>query len=70
MDKLNEAKDKAMGLVEGQGDKIADGVDKATDLIDDKTGGKFTDKLDKVDELADKLREGEGEAPAEEPPAQ
>lgn len=65
MDKLNEAKDKAQDLVESQGDKIADGVDKATDLIDDKTGGKFTDKLDKVDDLADKLRDDEGDAPAE-----
>lgn len=65
MDKLNEAKDKAQDLVESQGDTIADGVDKATDLIDDKTGGKFTDKLDKVDDLADKLRDDEGDAPAE-----
>ena len=65
MDKLNEAKDKAMDVAEGQGDKIADGVDKATDIIDDKTGGKFTDKLDKVDDLADKLRDDEGDAPAE-----
>lgn len=65
MDKLNQAKDKAQDLVESQGDKIADGVDKATDIIDDKTGGKFTDKLDKVDDLADKLRDDEGDAPAE-----
>ena len=33
----------------------ADGVDKATDFIDDKTGGKFSDQLDKVDDLAEKL---------------
>ncbi len=65
MDKLNEAKDKATDLVEGQGDKIADGVDKATDMVDDKTDGKFSDHLDKVDDLADKLREDDGPTPAE-----
>lgn len=70
MDKLNEAKDKAMDVVETQGDKIADGVDKATDMIDDKTGGKFSDKLDKVDDLADKLRDDDGDAPADETPAE
>ena len=30
-------------------DKIAAGVDKATDAIDKKTHGKYRDKLDKVD---------------------
>lgn len=46
------------------GDKIADGVDKATDMVDDKTGGKFGDQLEKVDDMADKLREEDGEAEA------
>jgi MT0933-like antitoxin protein len=35
--------------------KIAKGVDKATDLIDKKTGGKHADKLKKVDDAAAKL---------------
>ena len=63
MDRFKKVKD----VAESQGDKIADGVDKATDMIDDKTGGKFTDQLEKVDDMADKLRddEGEGEVPAE-----
>ena len=63
MDRFKKVKD----VAESQGDKIADGVDKATDMIDDKTGGKFTDQLEKVDDMADKLRddEGEGEAAAE-----
>ena len=65
MDRFKKVKD----VAEAQGDKIADGVDKATDFIDDKTGGKFTDQLEKVDDLADKLRDddepaGEGEAQA------
>ena len=46
---------KAKKIVQESGDKIADGVDKATDMIDDKTGGKHTDKLDKVDDMARKL---------------
>ncbi len=36
-------------------DKVADGVDKATDVVDDKTGGKFTEHLDKVDDAAEKF---------------
>lgn len=47
------------------GDKIADGVDKATDMVDDKTGGKFGDQLEKVDDMADKLRDEDGEAEPE-----
>lgn len=35
--------------------KIAEGVGKATDLIDKKTGGKHSDKLKKVDEAAAKI---------------
>ena len=55
--------DKAKKAAEEHGDKIADGVDKATDMIDDKTGGKFTDKLEKVDELAEKhLGDDDGES--------
>ena len=45
---------KAKDAAAEHGDKIADGVDKATDMIDDKTGGKFSDKLEKVDDLAEK----------------
>ena len=54
-DKLKGAKGKAKGVAAQHGDKIAKGVDKATDVVDDKTGGKFTDKLEKVDEAAAKL---------------
>jgi len=45
--------DKAKDLAKKNKNKIADGVDKATDVVDDKTGGKHTDKLDKVDDAAD-----------------
>lgn len=49
------ALDKLKGIVDKSGDKIAAGVDKATDVINDKTGGKYEDKLEKLDEAAKKL---------------
>ena len=44
--------DKAKNLANKNKDKIAQGVDKATDVVDSKTGGKHTDKLNKVDKAA------------------
>ena len=49
-DFVNKAKD----LVGDHGEEITDGVDKATDVIDEKTGGKATDQLQKVDDLTEK----------------
>ncbi|MFW2381838.1 MAG: antitoxin [Acidimicrobiales bacterium] len=46
--------DKIKAAAEEHGDKVVDGVDKATDAVDDKTGGKYTDHLEKVDEMAEK----------------
>jgi hypothetical protein len=54
--------DKAKHLFEKNKDKIADGVSKATDTIDKKTGGKHTDKLRKVDDAAKKVT-GQADAP-------
>ena len=34
--------------------QVRKGVDKATDVVDDKTGGKHTEKLDKVDQAVNK----------------
>ena len=42
-------------VVDTKGDKIAAGVDKATTFVDKKTKGKYRDKLDKVDSMAQKL---------------
>jgi hypothetical protein len=53
---LDDAKDKLSDAVDSQGEKIAAGLDKAGDLIDDKTGGKFGDKIDTgVDKAKDAL---------------
>lgn len=42
----------AQSLATEHGDAVADAVDKATDFVDDKTGGKFTSQLDSVDDAA------------------
>jgi MT0933-like antitoxin protein len=42
--------DKVKDLAAEHGDKAKAGVDKATDVMDDKTKGKFGDHLDKVDD--------------------
>jgi len=51
----NKYVDKALDAAEGSGDKVASGVDKATDFVDDKTGGKYSEHLDKVDDAAAKV---------------
>jgi hypothetical protein len=60
---------KAKGIVDKHGDKIASGVDKATDFADKRTKGKHRDKLDKLNALAEKLDKTEKPEAAEKPPA-
>jgi hypothetical protein len=43
---LDDAKDKLQDAVDSQGDKIGDGLDRAAGLVDEKTGGKYADKID------------------------
>jgi hypothetical protein len=50
--------DKAKDLAGEHGDKIKDGVDKATDLADEKSGGKLGDMNEKIDEAAAKAIDG------------
>jgi hypothetical protein len=45
---LDKAKAKLTEAVDQHGDKIADGIDKAGKVIDDKTGGKHADTIDKA----------------------
>lgn len=53
---LDDAKSKLSDAVDSHGDKIADGLDKAAELVDDKTGGKLGDKLELgVDKAKDAL---------------
>ncbi len=48
-------KDKAADVAASQNDKIDAGIDKAADLANKATGGKFDDKIDSA---ADKAKEG------------
>ena len=42
---LDKFKAKAEEAVDQHGDKIATGIDKAAKVVDDKTKGKYTDKI-------------------------
>lgn len=53
-DNLKGIVDKGKNLAAENSDKIEDVVDKAGDFIDDKTGGKYADKVDKVQDAAKK----------------
>lgn len=53
LDKRNLAKAKALALKNK--DRVAAGVHKATETVDKKTGGKYADKLKKVDDAAAKF---------------
>lgn len=54
--------DKAKGLLGKNRDKAKAGVDKAADVIDDKTGGKHSDQIEsgaeKVKDVIDGLADG------------
>ena len=56
---LDDAKAKLTEAVDKHGDKIADGIDKAAEMVDDKTDGKHADKLatgaEKAKDALDKL---------------
>lgn len=43
---LDKFKKKAAATVEGHEDQVKSGVDKAGDFADDKTGHKYTDKIE------------------------
>jgi hypothetical protein len=45
---LDKAKDQLTKAVDQHGDKIAEGIAKAGQVINDKTGGKHADKIDQA----------------------
>lgn len=51
--------DKVKGMLKGKEDKAKAGIDKVADVVDDKTGGKYSEKIDdaaeKAKEAVDKL---------------
>jgi len=51
--------DKIKGLIGGNADKVKQGIDKAGDMVDEKTGGKFSDKIDMAEEKIGEALEGD-----------
>ncbi|MFC9914865.1 antitoxin [Streptomyces sp. NPDC059862] len=73
--KLTPAKDKVSDLAQKHEDKIQHGIDKAAKVVDERTKGKYSDRIhtgtDKakgaMDRLAHKDRTDAGEGPATPP---
>lgn len=70
--KAGELKDKAAGLLHDNSEKITGAIDQAGDFVDEKTGGKYAEHVDKVQDGAkgflDKV-DGDDEAPTPPPTA-
>ena len=58
--------DKVKELLGQHGDKAEKGIDKAGDMIDEKTGGKYSDKIDSAQEKAKDML---GQEPRRDDPA-
>ncbi|MFF4503321.1 antitoxin [Streptomyces sp. NPDC001401] len=58
---LKNLKDKAEDVAEAHGEAIGEGLEKAGDLVDDKTDGKYSDQIDtgvvKAKDLVQRLGE-------------
>ena len=71
LDKLKGKKDKAVELAKQHDDKIDQGIEKASDLANKATKGKYADKIDGAAEKAKgayEKDESESPAPAPAPP--
>jgi ABC-type transporter Mla subunit MlaD len=44
--------DKVSGMLKGKGKQVNDAIDKVAAVVDDKTGGKHSDKIESVAEKA------------------
>ncbi|MEJ1193642.1 antitoxin [Arthrobacter sp. R4] len=66
---IDDLKGKAKGLIHGNEQAIKDGINKAGDFVDTKTGGKYAGHVDKIQDGASKLVDKNGtpgQAPASE----
>lgn len=52
MGMFDNLKDKATEAVDEHGDKIGEGLNKAGDFADEKTGGQYGDKIDQGADMA------------------
>lgn len=56
--------DKAKDAMSGQQDKVDAGVERAGDMVDDRTESKYAEQMDQGQEMAkDKLRDFTGDQP-------
>ena len=55
--------DKAKDLVNEHNDKVDQGIDKAADMIDQKTGGQHSSQIDQAAEQAKKAMDDKGTQP-------
>ncbi|CAM5283601.1 MULTISPECIES: antitoxin [Streptomyces] len=60
-DALKNLKDKAEDLAAAHGDKISEGLEKVGDFIDDRTDGKYSEKIDTAVDKAQDYVEQLGE---------
>ena len=63
---IDDLKGKAQGLIHGNEQAIKDGITKAGDFVDTKTGGKYAGHVDKVQDGASKFVDENG-TPGETP---
>jgi hypothetical protein len=57
---IDDLKGKAQGLIHGNEQAIKDGITKAGDFVDTKTGGKYAGHVDKIQDGASKLVDKNG----------
>ncbi|MDR7159231.1 MULTISPECIES: antitoxin [unclassified Arthrobacter] len=57
---IDDLKGKAKGLIHGNEQAIKDGITKAGDFVDTKTGGKYAGHVDKIQDGASKLVDKNG----------
>jgi len=57
---IGDLKGKAQGLIRGNEQAIKNGITKAGDFVDTKTGGKYSGPLDKIQSGASKLIDKNG----------
>jgi hypothetical protein len=58
MGMFDNIRDTTQDLVDSQGEKVGEGLDRAGDLIDDKTGGRYADQIDQGAERAKDALDG------------
>ena len=67
---LDDLKGKAQQVIGGNEQAIKDGIEKAGDLVDSKTGGKYADKVDAAQKGASDFVDNANDKPSTAPVAE